>query len=391
VTSGTLTNLRLSGVVERSNPPVDDADLRRRAVMSDEEACARLSSLSEDLRQFAAIDIASARALLAGFSMRASFEFGCAHGVVWLFVNDEESQCDREYHRLAGHCSALTARAKLPGNRTIVFMDDSRQMIGERMAGDSRFVLDIYPPRKDLALGDPDAILSMTMELRHFATSNVVLGILEILDDLFHAAGLSSGRVVENAPRARYPGRMTVRYDDLMRPMRYEMYLPYPSRGDVLATVANFRYPTDKPTTWVLEAVVTHLQPPDFSEEGKVAETRYWLTAFESGDVWPPDEDSLDLRIGDSVKDSRTTPPIVFSLESPRLPTEEEIKAIGETQRRMREERERLEAAGVQAPRRGLAPRPAPWYLRPGVRYALVGSACGALLVLALIRWRRSG
>ncbi|MCX7716908.1 MAG: hypothetical protein N2111_00695 [Candidatus Sumerlaeaceae bacterium] len=248
----------------------------------------------------------------------------------------------------------------------------------------------MYPPRNDLALGDPNAVLSVVYELPGLIESKVRLGILEILDDLFHAAGLSSGTVVEKAPRARYAGRMTIRYDHLQRPVRYELYMPFPSRGEVLATAATFRYPADEPTTWVLEAVVRHLQPPDFTED-RAVEWHYWLSALESGDVWPPGDDRLGLRIGDTVKDSRTTPPIVFSLETARLPSDEEIAAIGEAHRRLDEERSRWEAAGVQAPRRGLEPRPAPWYVRPAIRHALVGLACGALLLLALIRLRRRG
>ncbi|MCX7716909.1 MAG: hypothetical protein N2111_00700 [Candidatus Sumerlaeaceae bacterium] len=126
ITSGSVANLRVSGVIETLAPPATDMETRDLALISEEEACKRLAALSGDSRQFEATRIAFARASMAGNRVRASFEFGSAHGVVWLFVNDEESQFDREYHRLAGKCPVLEARANEPGRRAVAMMDDAR-------------------------------------------------------------------------------------------------------------------------------------------------------------------------------------------------------------------------------------------------------------------------
>jgi hypothetical protein len=391
VTSGTVANLRVSGVIEIVFPPRNDVETRERAAISAEEACARLTALSGDSRNFEAIRIAHARAVNRGDWTRASFEFGAAHGVVWLFVHDEEGLFDHEYHRLAGECPVLEARTNLPGQRKLAMMDHTRLLLADRPTADAACVAYIFPPRENLSYDDPRSIREfVSFKLPGFIYSRVELGIIEILDDLFHAASLSSGTVVETVPRAGHPGRIKITYDHTQRPVRYERYAPFPSRGEVMGMVANFQYPTDEQTTWVLQVTMKHLQPPNFTED-RALEWRYWLSAVESGDVWPPGDDRLGLRIGDAVKDSRTTPPIVFSLETAGLPSDEQIAAIGEAHRRANEERVRLEAAGIQAPRSGLDPRATPWYLRPGIRYGLVGSACGALLLLAVIRLRRRG
>jgi hypothetical protein len=100
----------------------------------------------------------------------------------------------------------------------------------------------------------------------------------------------------------------------------------------------------------------------------------------------------VPARRGYSYKDTRTSPVVIASLQRDGLPDAKALRELSVGGALVERDNRRFErAVGIHLPPPPQKPQLMPWYLRPSVRYALVGSACAALLVLALIRWRRSG